>query len=265
MPCSSTGLPVAMVVHTSGESSGSSERSSPDAPRWRSAAKFGSLPAASSGRIISQSAPSQPTRRTLRPVGRASRVTPVFTTAAATGLRSAGARTASASAVAPLSASALPARRSSRSAPPVPKISAGSRARAGRARASPLSTASRPSTNGRHPAASIHSRSRPAATASRPWTVSTRAAPSAVRTVTSRSTGSGAVGSRNSSLAHGRRQCQPGPTTRGAAPADRRTRPTSPPRTWNMPATTATATISATVTGRAIRQSRFFLAITGAA
>ena len=70
MPCSSGALPVATVVHSSGESMGVLERRSARTPRRSSPARAGSRPAFSSGSITCQSAPSRPMIITLRSCGR---------------------------------------------------------------------------------------------------------------------------------------------------------------------------------------------------
>ena len=66
MPCLNGRLPVAMEVHSIGESGGCSVAICPLAPFSTRRRRLGILPASMSGWMTFQSAASQPTRRTLR-------------------------------------------------------------------------------------------------------------------------------------------------------------------------------------------------------
>src|SRR3972149_3654211 len=66
MPCRPGATPVAMLVHTTGEITGSTGSSSAWTPLAARAARFGSSPAARRGAIAFQDPPSIPTRTTRR-------------------------------------------------------------------------------------------------------------------------------------------------------------------------------------------------------
>src|SRR5579871_4884370 len=76
MPCLNGRFPVAMEVHSIGESGGCSVAICPETPLVTSDRTLGMRPALMSGWMTFQSAESHPTRRTLRLVGRAPRLPP---------------------------------------------------------------------------------------------------------------------------------------------------------------------------------------------